>query len=409
MNLVDITSLDHNGRGIGKVNNKIIFIENTLPNETVSFKVIKDKKNYLEGNLIKIFKKSNDRITPICPYYEECGGCNLMHTNYDFQLNFKEKKIKNIFNKYLNSTIKINKIIRSDKNINYRNKVTFQVDKKIGFYKRKSNDIVYINKCFLIDNKINDIIDDLNKLDLESIKSITCRCNENDIMVVISVKNKINESSVINTLKDKCTSIIINYKNNFKCIYGNNYIINTIGDKYYFVTNDGFFQINKDITYKLYSKIKEYSNLTGNETVLDLYCGSGTIGIFLSDMCKKVIGVEINKYSIECAKKNLKLNNINNCEFICDSTDNISLNINPDIIILDPPRSGLSKKAITDIISFKAKKIIYVSCDPMTLVRDLNLLNEYYDILEITPFDMFPNTHHVECISVLHRKNLKNI
>lgn len=405
MSIVNITSLDHNGRGIGRINNKVIFVENTLPSETVSFKIIKDKKKYLEGNLINIIDKSKDRIEPICPYYEECGGCNLMHTNYDFQLKFKEDKINNIVSKYLSSSVKINKIVDSNKSINYRNKVTFQVNKNIGFYKRKSNDIVYVNKCFLINDKINYIINDLNKLDLENIKSITCRANETDIMIIINTKDKINENSIINTLKDNCTSIIINNKNNFKCIYGNDYIINTIGNMKYYVTNDGFFQINEDVTYKLYSKIKEYANLNGNEIVLDLYCGSGTIGIFLSDKCKEVVGVEINKYSIECAKKNLELNNINNCKFICDSTDNINLNINPDVIVVDPPRSGLSKKTIEDIINFKVKKIIYVSCDPMTLVRDLKKLNEYYDILEITPFDMFPNTHHVESVALLQIKN----
>lgn len=404
MDKLNITSLDHNGRGIGKINNKIIFVENALPNEIITYKIDKDKKRYFEGSVVDIIKKSNERINVKCPYYDYCGGCNLMHISYYNQLKYKEEKINNIINKYLDNNIKINEIVSSDLCFNYRNKVTFQIKEKVGFYNNKSNEIVYIDNCLLANEKINNLIPYLNKLKLNNIKNIICRTNNTDIMIVINANSKIDENLVIKTLKNLCTSIIINYKNNFKCIYGNNYIINSIGNLKYYVTNDGFFQINDNVTYKMYSKIKEYCNLNGNEKILDLYCGSGTIGLFLSNRCKQVLGIEINKSSIICANKNKALNNINNCEFICSDTNNIKLNDKFDIIVVDPPRSGLSKKTINDIINLKPKKIIYISCDPMTLTRDLKILYNYYDILEITPFDMFPNTHHVECVCLLNNK-----
>jgi len=404
MNEVLIESLDHQGRGIARINNKVIFIENALPGEIVDINITKEKKRYSEGSVIRHIKNSKKRIDPICPYYNICGGCNLMHLSYEEQLKFKENKINDIIKKYLSDNIKVNEIIVSDNNLYYRNKVTFKTNEKIGFYKKESNNIVCIDNCFISNNLINSVINNLNQLDLDNINEITCRANNEELMVVLNVKNNINEEKVIGTLKDKCSSIIVNDNNNFKCIYKDNYIINKIGNLKYYVTNNGFFQINDDVTYKLYSKIKEYCELKGNELILDLYCGSGTIGLFLSDKCKKVIGVEINKSSIECANMNKKLNKINNCEFICDSTDNININIKPDIIIVDPPRSGLSKKTIQEIINYQSPKIIYVSCDPMTLVRDLKLLSKYYNIQELTPFDMFPNTHHVESVVLLNIK-----
>lgn len=403
MKKLNITSLDHIGRGIGKIDNKVIFVENALPGEIITYKIKKERKNFFEGYSLEIIKESKERIKAICPYYNNCGGCNLMHTNYNNQVKYKEDKIKNIINKYLNNNIKINDIVKSDIFFNYRNKITFQVKEKIGFYNKRSNNIVYVDNCLLANDKINNLIPYLNKLDLNNIKNITCRTNDIDLMIIISVKNKIDTDDIINMLKNVCTSIIINYNGKFECIYGNNFIINKIGNLKYYVTNDGFFQINNNVTYKMYSKIKDYCNLRGNETILDLYCGSGTIGLFLSENCKKVIGVEINKSSILCANENKKLNNINNCEFICNSTDNIKLKNKFDIIIVDPPRSGLSKKTINDIIKSNVSKIIYTSCDPMTLTRDLNILKDYYNIIEITPFDMFPNTHHVECVCLLQK------
>ena len=401
MGKVEIIKLDHHGRGLGKINEKVIFIEKTLPQELVIFNMSKDNKNYCEGKLVNIINESKERVIPKCSYYDKCGGCDLLHCNYYYQLFFKEEKVKNIIYKYVDNNIKINKIIDSDKIFNYRNKVIFHVNKKIGFYKRKSNNIVYIDKCMLINEKINNLIPNLNKLDLDNINSITCRTNDKDLMIIIDYKKIPDKNKVLKLFKNKCNSIVIKLKDKFICLTEIDYLINQIGNKKFYLKNDGFFQINNDITFKIYCKIKEYANLSGKEVVLDLYCGSGTIGIFLSDSCKKVIGVEINKYSIECANLNKILNNSNNLEFILSDVNNLDIDINPDIVIVDPPRNGLCKEVINKLNDFKAEKIIYVSCNPMTLARDLKILQEKYIIKEITPFDMFPNTYHVECVCLL--------
>lgn len=395
--MLKIDSLDHNGNGIARLNDKVVFIKNALPEEIIEIKIINERKKFIEANVSKYIKKSNKRMDSPCPYFDICGGCDIMHMSYIDQLSFKQNKIENIINKYLNSNIKINKIVKSSNNFNYRNKITFQVKEKLGFYKNKSYEIVPIQECLISDKLINDSIKYLNKLELNNINKIICRTGSNELMVIIETnKDALN----IEPIKKIADSIYLKINNKYKLVYGNKHIYETI-DKYkYLVSPDSFFQINLDICLKLYKKIKEY--VGNNKNVLDLYCGTGSIGIFVSEN-NNVLGIEINKYAIKDALENKKINNIKNINFICGDSGKIlnNLNFKPDIIIVDPPRSGLDKNAIKNIISIKPKKLIYVSCDPMTFVRDLNILNEYYDIKEITPFDMFPNTKHVESLSLL--------
>lgn len=396
--MVEITSLDHNGRGIGKFNNKVVFVENALPNELVDVRVTKEKKNFIEAEVKNFIKISKNRIKSPCPYFPNCGGCDLLHLNYENSLKFKQDKIKNIINKYLNKEIKINSIINCDNNLYYRNKTTFQVKENIGFYKKKTYNIIPIDNCLISSNLINSSIKYLKKLNLKEITKIICRSAINELMIIIETNNiKLD----IKPLKEIATSIYIKNNNKYNLVYGKKYIKEKLGDYEYLVSPDSFFQINIDTCFKLYSKIKEYVGTKKN--VLDLYCGTGSISIFISKN-NNVLGIEINEYAIKDAKENAKINNIKNIDFICGESGKELNNIKfkPDIIIVDPPRSGLSKETIKNIFKLKAKKLIYVSCDPMTLVRDLNLLSKEYEIIELTPFDMFPNTKHVECLVLLN-------
>lgn len=396
--MVEITSLDHNGRGIGKFNNKVVFVENALPNELVDVRVTKEKKNFIEAEVKNFIKISKNRIKSPCPYFPNCGGCDLLHLNYENSLKFKQDKIKNIINKYLNKEIKINSIINCDNNLYYRNKTTFQVKENIGFYKKKTYNIIPIDNCLISSNLINSSIKYLKKLNLKEITKIICRSAINELMIIIETNNiKLD----IKPLKEIATSIYIKNNNKYNLVYGKKYIKEKLGDYEYLVSPDSFFQINIDTCFKLYSKIKEYVGTEKN--VLDLYCGTGSISIFISKN-NNVLGIEINEYAIKDAKENAKINNIKNIDFICGESGKELNNIKfkPDIIIVDPPRSGLSKETIKNIFKLKAKKLIYVSCDPMTLVRDLNLLSKEYEIIELTPFDMFPNTKHVECLVLLN-------
>ena len=393
--MLKIDSLDHNGRGIAHLSNKVVFVENALEGEIVEINILNDKKNYIEANVSRYIQKSNERVEGLCPYYEICGGCDILHMSYKKQLEFKQNKIRNIVDKYLDKNVKVNKIVKSDNQFEYRNKVTFQVKNKLGFYKNKTNDIVKIDKCLLASKKINDSIEYLNKLDLAKINKITCRSTSNELMIIIDSNNNID----INPIKDIANSIYIKDK----LVHGGPNINSIIGSYKYIISPDSFFQINDNICKKLYDKIKE--EIKDSKDILDLYCGTGSIGIYINEN-KNVLGIEINESAIKDANKNKEINNLKNINFICGDSGKESKKINfkPDTIIVDPPRSGLDTNTINNVLELNPNKIIYVSCDPMTLVRDLKLLSNNYSINEINPFDMFPNTKHVETITILERK-----
>lgn len=393
-----IEKLDNFGRGISHINNKIVFISNALEGEVVDATTTYSNKKFEEAKVNEIIEVSKMRIKPICPYFDICGGCNLLHMNYDDQLKFKYNKVKDIIFKYLKENIKVNDVIYSNQ-FNYRNKASFEVKEKLCYKMRKSTNLVDINYCYLLDKNINDIVHVLNNLNLKNINNITIRTGEEDIMVIIS-GNPTRE--IIDALKEKVRSIYVNDK----LVYGRSNIVSKIGNYEFFVSDKSFFQVNKYNVKNLYDKVLEYAELTGNENILDLYCGTGTIGIYLSKYAKSVIGIEVNEQAIFDANVNKNKNNIENISFICDTTSNINNIVNNDfdVIIVDPPRSGLDKNTINFLINSKARRIVYVSCDIMTLVRDLNILKQDYDIREITPVDMFPNTYHVETVCILERK-----
>lgn len=399
--IVKIDRLDHQGRGIAKVNNVTTFIQNALINEVVDINIIEKKKKYNIGKVNRYVEKSNDRIEPVCKYFNLCGGCDLMHMSYNNQLLFKENKIKNIIERYTNINIdKVQKILYS-KELYYRNKVLFKVDKNIGFYDKRSYNIVPIDNCLISSKKINEILDILNTCNLDNIKQIMVRTNEKDTLVVIY--SDFVSTEIIDKLKNNCS--IIKYNKKYEIISGKDYIIDEIGGYKFIISPDSFYQVNRNTIKILYDKVLEYLNPTKSDKILDLYSGTGTIGIYVSKYVKSVLSIEINESANKDALKNKELNHIDNIEFICDDVANeIDKIKDMDSIIIDPPRSGLDNKTIEYLKKIKSKKIVYVSCDPMTLARDLEKLSDVYEIKEITPVDMFPNTSHVECVCVLYLK-----
>lgn len=398
--ILEIEKLDHQGRGIGRINGKVIFILNAYIGEIVEVEVIKETKKYMEGKVIKYIKTNSDRIKYNCPYYHECGGCNIAHINYKKQLEFKKNTVIDIFKRYANLDINPN-ICESEDNIHYRNKVVLHVENnKKGFYKDETNELVPIDNCLLLNKKLNDVIDSFTKrLDISEFKEILLRTNGEEVLVKFTSDNELlNTNMVLRDKEDKEGENAAKY-------IKENAIIFKLGKYKYAVTPDSFFQVNTKQTIKLYDKVREYVGIEKVETALDLYCGTGTIGIYISDLCNRVIGVEINKSSITCANYNKLLNKIDNIEFIeGDVSTVINNEMNPDLIVVDPPRSGLDNKTISIIKQIKPKKLIYVSCNPMTLARDIQKLSEEYKLNDIELFDMFPNTHHVESVCLLNLK-----
>lgn len=398
-----IEKLDHQGRGITHIDGKITFVENTLPDEIVDIEIMKSQKKINEAIVKKYIKKSPKRIESICPYYNECGGCDLLHLPYNDQLEYKQNKITEIMERYAEvSKEKIKPILSSPKNINYRNKVTLKSNGKLGYYKRRTNDIVNIEYCYLVNEELNKKIKELNNFKLDNgIEELMIR-NVNESETSLTVDLRINEN---NMEKYKKMSIVVpnfSISKNRRLIFSTpkSNIIGKLGNKQFLISPTAFYQVNTLQTENLYNKVLSYVKELHNPIVLDLYCGTGTIGIYISDYAKEVLGVEINSQAIKDANKNKKINEINNINFIAGDTKLVLRNneFKADIIIVDPPRAGLDKEVVDDLIKIKAKKIIYVSCDPITLARDIKLLNKEYEVEEVTPVDMFPNTYHVECV-----------
>ena len=396
-----ITDLNHLGQGITRIDNKITFVPKTVSGDIINLEITKSHKNYNEAKLLKIVKPSPDRIKYKCPYYNKCGGCNIANLDYTNQLKYKKEKVINIFKKY--NKIEINPtIIASDEILHYRNKITLQYNEKLGLYEEKTHNIIEIQECLLMPQKVNDIIKLLNKYNYNtSLQKIVIRIINNQVMINIIAKDI--PKSLIEILKNLDVSVY----HNSKYISGNKVLIETLNNYKFSILPDSFFQINKKQTINLYNQIVEYANPQKEDKVLDLYCGVGTIGIYLSKYCKEVLGIEINKSSIENANINKKLNNVENISFIeADVSKVLSMKYKADIIIVDPPRSGLDKNIIETLIKINPKKIVYVSCDPITLSRDINLLKNNYILKDIKLYDMFPETYHVECVTVLCRKSL---
>lgn len=396
---VEITNLDHFGRGIVK-KEKPIFIDNALVGEIVEIEITKDNKKYSEGRVIKYIKKSPLRVESNCPFYDKCGGCDLLHLSYQEQLKYKETKVKEIIKKF--SGLECVKEIVPTIQYNYRNKVTLHVKQKLGYYQKKSYDIINIDNCLIADERINDLIKKLNNIDLNTITKITIRVSSKESMLVI-------EGGKLDiALFEEVDTIIVDNQ----VLKGRGYIIEEINNLKFVISPDSFFQVNRLGMINIYNQVLKYVD---NDTkVLDLYCGTGTIGIYLADKVNQVLGIEINKSAINDALMNKKINNLENIDFKLGDVEDVLNNnsFKADCIVVDPPRAGLGNMVIKNIFKIQPQKLIYVSCDPVTLARDLNILKDKYDVVEITPFDMFSNTYHVECVGLLClkkcQKSLKN-
>lgn len=396
-----IEKLDDYGRGITHINNKVVFVENALPHEEVEIQITSDHKKYDEAKVMKYVKKSKDRIESICPHFNECGGCNLLHLSYEDTLLFKREKIKSLLEKAKIEYKKEIEIIKNDNPFYYRNKISMKIENgKIGFYKDNTHELVEIKKCFLAKEPINEVIKNYKLLNLLN-ASLTVRCNNNNEILLIIESEEKNYNIELAKLKEKIKLVGIVYNN--KTIYGDNFFYERINNQLFKVSYDSFFQINNYVASKLFNLIK--NNISENSIILDLYSGVGTLGISASSSSKEVYSMEIVKNAVLNGITNAKLNKINNMKFLLgDVSKTISkLNIYFDTLIIDPPRKGLDKNSKNFILQKLPQKIIYVSCDPHTLMRDLKELEKEYEIVELKILDMFSYTYHTECCVKLSR------
>ena len=391
-----IESLDYFGRGIAHIDNKIVFVSNALPNELVNIKITNTKNRYNEAIVTKYIKTSNKRIDSICPYFNKCGGCQLLNLKYEDTIAFKLNKVKDLLKK--NNIIVNNlEIINNKDNLYYRNKLSLKIiNEEIGFYENKTHNLIKIDKCFIANNSINEVIDNYKLLNIKNGDLIIRTNSNNEILLIINSLDKINID--INNLKEKVKLIGIVYNN--KTIYGNNFYYERIYHKLFKISYDAFFQINPYITTKIFQELE--NNLKDSKNVLDLYCGVGTLSIIASDYAN-VLGVEIIDNAVIDATYNARLND-SLAKFVLGDVSKVvnKLNINFDTLILDPPRRGIDKNTINFILNKLPNKIIYISCDVATLIRDIKLLENNYKIISYKIFDMFSYTYHLESFVVLN-------
>jgi len=440
--IIDIDDIGSQGEGIGKIDGFTVFVDNAVLGDKLKVKIVKIKKSYCYGKLIDIIVPSANRVIPKCIYYNKCGGCQLQHYNYKSQLEFKTKKVEDSL-KYIAKIENVNvmPIIGMTNPWHYRNKAQFPVRLKdgeiqIGFYSPRTHNVIDINACdiqsnfntkviqiiknFMIDYKISPYDEIYHKGLIRHIFTrIGFKTNQIMVCLIINGNELPHQKQLVQRLQtiNNITSIVLNHntqKNNIivgdkiKLLWGNPYIIDYIDDIKFMISPHSFFQINPVQTEILYKKVLEFAQLSGNEIIFDAYCGIGTISLFLAKKAKLVYGIEIVKEAIEDAKKNAKLNSINNALFYVGESEQIIpelyTKIVPDIIIVDPPRKGCDIELIKCFIEMKPKKLIYISCEPSTLSRDLNILKDKYNIEKVQPVDLFAHSYHVETIVLLKSK-----
>ena len=440
---LNITGYTSEGGGVGKFDGQAIFVENTAIGDEILCHIIKAKKTYAIGKAMKIIKPSKSRIEPECDAFKSCGGCSFGHIKYEEELKYKAQKVKDAFERIGGLSPVFRPIISSPETTRYRNKAQYPVRREngilnIGFYAKKSHRVIDGGDCLLQPEDFTKIIEIFRKwindnnitvysesLNKGLIRHIYLRkafaTGEIMVCVVINGNTIPNSEELTEMLKEvggfKTLVVNINRENTnvvlgdtCTALYGDGYITDILCGVKIKLSPLSFYQVNRNGAELLYKKAAEYVAPTPDQTILDLYCGTGTIGLSMANSVKELVGVEIIPEAIEDAKVNAKLNNIENARFICGDASVAAEElknegIKPDTVILDPPRKGCAEELLKTVAEINPQKIVYVSCDPATLARDCaRLLTLGYEVNEVTPVDMFPRTSHVESVALLTKK-----
>ena len=444
--IVEIIDNGYEGEGIAKIDNLTIFIPGAIKGEKVKILIVKVLSSHAFGKIIEIINKSELRQDYDCLTYKRCGGCNLRHIKYEQTLKIKQNAVRSLVNKTLKNKIQVQKTVGMEYPFYYRNKAQYPLgidkdgDPIIGVFANRTHEVIPIKNCLIQNSQSEEIAKYILKFIKENeisiynektgkglfrhiVTKIGIRKGQIMCILVINGKNIPNEKQLIDKLIEKFPQIKtivknINVKNTNVIlgqrninIYGNGYIEDQLGEYTFKISPLSFYQVNPIQAEKLYNLGVEMAQISKEDTVFDLYCGIGTISLFMAKFAKKVYGIEIVKEAVDAANENARINNINNTEFYAGDVETVlddlinKKGISADIVMFDPPRKGLDKNTINNILKIKPKKIVYISCNPATLIRDLAVFEEQYNIKTIVPVDMFPWTSHVECCSVLYLKD----
>lgn len=437
-----IIDISHEGKGVGKIDGLTVFIEGGTLGDTVKLEITQMKKSFALAKTLEIIKPSRYRVASNCKVSDQCGGCQLRELDYERQLKMKTDKVKNDLERLGKlENVKVHDIIGMDKPIRYRNKAQIPVgEKHIGFYKKGSNSIVDTDECVIQSKSTEKVIklvrEFMKKYDVSGyskrtnkgvIRHIVTKISfkTGDMMLILVTnshklphkeefiemirKEMPSVKSIIQNVNDKRTNLVLGERN--KIIYGHGKIIDYIGDLQFKISPNSFFQVNPKQTQLLYEKALKFANLKGNETVFDIYSGIGSLSLFLSKKAKKVYGIEVVKEAVEDAKENAELNGITNVEFYEGTAESVLNELCEegqlaDVVVLDPPRKGCEQEVLESIVKLNPERIVYVSCNPSTLARDLSFLSENgFKVKEVQPVDMFPGSVHVETVTLIVKEN----
>ena len=443
--VVEIIDNGFEGEGIAKINDFTIFVPNAIKGEKVKILIVKVLKSYGYGKIIDLLEKSIDRVKSDCDTYKRCGGCSLRHIKYEKTLEMKQNAVQSLVNKILKNEIEVQKTLGMEKPYYYRNKAQYPVGKnsegkaQIGVFANRTHEIIPIQECYIQNKKSQEVakfvIEFINANNISVYNEKTRKglvrhivtkvgVKTNEIMCVLVINGKeipkekelVTEvtkkfpevKTIVKNINTQNTNVVMGKEN--IVIYGSGYIKDQLGKYIFKISPHSFYQVNPIQAENLYNIGVQAANIDKNDIVFDLYCGIGTISLFMAQYAKKVYGIEIVEQAIQDAKENAKINNIKNAEFIAGDVENVLddlINVKkviPDVIMIDPPRKGMDNKSVENILNIKPKKLVYISCNPATLVRDLAKFEEEYEVKTIKPVDMFPFTSHVECVSVLYLK-----
>ncbi len=419
--IVQITSLSSTGEGVGSLNGLKIFVDGALPGEAVSVEITKRKKNYAKGCLHSLLSPSPERTQPICPHFGTCGGCQVMHLQYPAQLALKQQRVVDALQR-IGGFIhpQVLPCLPSPSSLGYRNKIQLPVvwdngKKTIGLYRKQSHEVIPIEHCFIQCPQGEEIFALIKqRLTIPSVRYVLIRnaVFNDEALVVLVTDGRFSEEikafgkqlmqahplikGVIESVNTRNDNVILGKR--FRTLVGRPYLVETLNGKKFKLSASAFFQVNPAQTEKLYEKVLSFAAIRPNDTVLDAYCGVGTLALFAADQARRVYGIECVAPAIENALENASLNQITNCSFTCGYAEKMMDRFDADIVLLNPPRKGCDPSLLEALIKKQPRTIVYISCDPATLARDLALLSPTYQIKKIQPVDMFPQTMHVETV-----------
>jgi len=443
-----IDGINHQGEGVGRYNGFTVFVPRSIPGETVRARITEVKKNFAAAALMEVVTASPSRVTPGCPVFAECGGSQLQHMDYDLQLATKTRQVADALKRIGKlDDVTVHPAIGMKNPWHYRNKAHYQVNAvegkiKLGFFEEESHRLVPATECLLLDRQLSDVAAMtevlLNKYNLTAydretrtglLRHVVIRKSRHTgkvMVVLVTTARKFPEQyllakefraktpyvvSVVRNINDQDKGPVFGRES--MLLAGRETIPEMIGDLQFLISPTSFFQVNPQQTATLYDKVMDYAALTGRETVLDVFCGIGTITLFLARRAARAFGLEMHRGAVEDAAANARLNGISNVEFIAGMAEErlpklARQGILPEVVVVDPPRKGVDKRALQAIADMKPERLIYVSCDPASMARDLEFLSHRgYRAQEVQPVDMFPQTRHVESIILMTNSGSK--